>query len=125
MSTVPEALAPVDQKERSTSPEDPILFVAICLVLGIGSRQLLRGTRVPYTVALLLLGIGLGTLEYGTHGGLGKLGTSIRVWSDINPNLILFIFLPALLFESSFAMEIHQIKVNSFQTKKNFERRIS
>lgn len=110
MSAITEGPPPVDQKESSTSPEDAILFVVICLVLGIGSRQLLRGTRVPYTVALLLLGICLGALEYGTHGGLGKLGTSIRVWSDINPNLILFIFLPALLFESSFAMEIHQIK---------------
>lgn len=28
----------------------------------------------------------------------------------LNPNLILFIFLPPLLFESSSAMEIHQFK---------------
>lgn len=107
---VTDVSGPVEQKESSATPEDAILFVGLCLVLGIGSRQLLRGTRVPYTVALLLLGIGLGALEYGTHGGLGKLGASIRVWADINPNLILFVFLPALLFESSFAMEIHQIK---------------
>lgn len=110
MSAVTDASGPVNQKESSASPEVTILFVGLCLVLGIGSRQLLRGTRVPYTVALLLLGIGLGALEYGTHGGLGKFGASIRVWANINPNLILFVFLPALLFESSFAMEIHQIK---------------
>ncbi|GLJ39011.1 hypothetical protein SUGI_0795200 [Cryptomeria japonica] len=96
--------------EGPGGPEVAILFVGVCLLLGVASRQLLRGTRIPYTGALLLLGIGLGALEYGTHSGLGKLGTSIRVWSKINPNLILYIFLPALLFESSFAMELHQIK---------------
>jgi len=38
------------------------------------------------------------------------LGASIRAWVHINPNLILFTFLPPLLFESSFAIEIHQFK---------------
>ncbi|KAJ7546491.1 hypothetical protein O6H91_08G041700 [Diphasiastrum complanatum] len=91
-----------------THPEVAILFVGVCLCLGALSRQLLSGTKVPYTVALLLVGIGLGALEYGTSHGLGSLGKSIR--ATINPNLILFVFLPALLFESSFAMDIHQIK---------------
>lgn len=31
--------------------------------------------------------------------------------ANINPDLLLAVFLPALLFESSFSMEIHQIKV--------------
>ncbi|MCO5555571.1 hypothetical protein L7F22_009116 [Adiantum nelumboides] len=48
--------------------------------------------------------------EYGTRGTLHTLGQSIQLWSNISPSLILFVFLPALLFESSFAMEIHQIK---------------
>ncbi|KAH9309627.1 hypothetical protein KI387_037538, partial [Taxus chinensis] len=47
---------------------------------------------------------------YGTKLGLGKLGTSIRLWANINPDLILFIFLPPLLFESTFSMEAHQVK---------------
>ncbi|KAM0936277.1 putative cyclic nucleotide-binding domain, cation/H+ exchanger, rmlC-like jelly roll [Dioscorea sansibarensis] len=94
----------------SAAPEDAVIFVGISLVLGIASRHLLGGTRVPYTVALLLLGVGLGSLEYGTHSGLGRVGNSIRMWANINPNLLLFGFLPALLFESSFAMEVHQIK---------------
>lgn len=44
------------------SPTDAVIFVGISLVLGIASRHALRGTRVPYTVALLVLGIGLGAL---------------------------------------------------------------
>nr|BAF41925.1 Na+/H+ antiporter [Phragmites australis] len=91
-------------------PDDAVLFVGVSLVLGIASRHLLRGTRVPYTVALLVLGVALGSLEYGTQHGLGKLGSGIRIWANINPDLLLAVFLPALLFESSFSMEIHQIK---------------
>lgn len=33
------------------------------------------------------------------------------VGANIDPNLLLVVFLPALLFESSFLMEVHQIKV--------------
>lgn len=91
-------------------PELAILFMGVSLVLGLACRHLLKGTRVPYTVALLILGIALGAAEYGTRGTLHDLGQSIQLWSNISPSLILFVFLPALLFESSVAMEVHQIK---------------
>ncbi|XP_048554183.1 sodium/hydrogen exchanger 8-like isoform X1 [Triticum urartu] len=97
-------------EEPGSSPDDAVLFFGVSLVLGIGCRHLLRGTRVPYTAALLVLGVSLGGLEYGTKHGLGKLGAGIRIWAAINPDLLLAVFLPALLFESSFSMEVHQIK---------------
>lgn len=46
----------------SSNPTDAVLFVGICLVVGIACRHLLRGTRVPYTVALLVIGIALGSI---------------------------------------------------------------
>ncbi|CAN6317341.1 unnamed protein product [Urochloa humidicola] len=94
----------------AAEPADAVLFAGVSLVLGITCRHLLHGTRVPYTVALLILGVALGWLEFGTSFGLGKLGAGIRIWADINPDLLLAVFLPALLFESSFSMETHQIK---------------
>ncbi|GAB4848155.1 Son of sevenless 1 [Ancistrocladus abbreviatus] len=93
-----------------SNPTDAVIFVGVSLLLGIACRHLLRGTRVPYTVALLILGIALGSLEYGTRHGLGRFGHGIRLWEHINPDLLLAVFLPALLFESSFSMEVHQIK---------------
>uniref|UniRef100_A0A2P2LR88 SOS1 n=1 Tax=Rhizophora mucronata TaxID=61149 RepID=A0A2P2LR88_RHIMU len=95
---------------EESNPTDTVIFFGLSLVLGIASRHILRGTRVPYTVALLVIGIALGALEYGTHHGLGKIGDGIRLWANIDPDLILAVFLPALLFESSFSMEVHQIK---------------
>ncbi|XP_050231835.1 sodium/hydrogen exchanger 8-like [Mercurialis annua] len=92
------------------NPTDAVLFFGVSLVLGIACRHVLHGTRVPYTVALLVIGIALGSLEYGTNLQLGKFGDSIRIWARINPDLLLAVFLPVLLFESSFSMEMHQIK---------------
>ncbi|KAJ6351114.1 hypothetical protein OIU78_007110 [Salix suchowensis] len=92
------------------NPTDTVLFFGLSLVLGIACRHVLRGTRVPYTVALLVIGIGLGSFEYGTNLQLGRIGDGIRLWAHIDPDLLLAVFLPALLFESSFSMEVHQIK---------------
>ncbi|CAI0385036.1 unnamed protein product [Linum tenue] len=94
----------------ASNPTDAVIFFGLSLVLGIASRHVLRGTRVPYTVALLIIGIALGSLEYGTSHKLGKIGDGIRIWASIDPDLLLAVFLPALLFESSFSMELHQIK---------------
>ena len=56
------ALGEEASSPSSSNPTDAVIFVAICLVLGIACRQLLQGTKVPYTVALLILGIALGSL---------------------------------------------------------------
>lgn len=104
--------------ENESNPSDAVIFFGLSLALGIACRHLLRGTRVPYTVALLILGIALGSLEYGTHHRLGKIGDGIRLWSEIDPELLLAVFLPALLFESSFSMEVHQIKVSILVIKR-------
>ncbi|KAI7727774.1 hypothetical protein M8C21_018405, partial [Ambrosia artemisiifolia] len=77
---------------------------------AVRTQHLLRGTRVPYTVALLIIGVAMGSLEYGTGHRLGKVGDGIRIWANIDPDLLLAVFLPALLFESSFTMDVHQIK---------------
>ncbi|KAI4308480.1 hypothetical protein L6164_031554 [Bauhinia variegata] len=94
----------------SSSPSDAVIFFGLSLAFGIACRHLLSGTRVPYTVALLILGLALGSLDYFTHHQLGKIGDGIRLWSDIDPELLLAVCLPPLLFESSLSMEIHQIK---------------
>ncbi|KAJ8574253.1 hypothetical protein K7X08_026058 [Anisodus acutangulus] len=105
--TTPRVL---EENATSSDPTNAVIFVGISLLLGIACRHVLRGTRVPYSVALLVIGIGIGAIEYGTHHGLGRVGDGIRIWNDIDPDLLLAVFLPALLFESAFSMEVHQIK---------------
>jgi hypothetical protein len=55
-------LSESEREREMGEPDDAVLFVGVSLVLGIASRHLLRGTRVPYTVALLILGVALGSL---------------------------------------------------------------
>ncbi|XP_038716122.1 sodium/hydrogen exchanger 8-like isoform X2 [Tripterygium wilfordii] len=121
MATVIEATFPfriLDEANSRSSPSSPsdskpadaVIFFGLSLVLGIACRHVLRGTKVPYTVALLVGGVTIGAIEYGTNHRLGKIGNGIRLWANIDPDLLLAVFLPALLFESSFSMEVHQIK---------------
>lgn len=48
--------------ESDSSPVDAVIFAGISLVLGTACRHLFNGTRVPYTVVLLVIGIVLGSL---------------------------------------------------------------
>lgn len=50
--------------EIAGDPLTAVIFFGVCLILGIASRHLLRGSRVPYTVALLVLGVVLGSIGY-------------------------------------------------------------
>jgi len=61
LSVVSDASAPSSSGEQS-SPADAVIFFGLSLALGIACRHLLRGTRVPYTVALLIIGIALGSI---------------------------------------------------------------
>ena len=106
--------------------------LAPIVILGTGAliRQLLAWTSlpVPYTVTLLLLGGGLGlslhylflrTLESATEAQppdaacapawfwYGTLQRSVGMLADIDPHLLLHIFIPPLIFESAFAVEWH------------------
>lgn len=58
--------------------------------------------RLPYTVVLLVLGVLFGLLSSNNatiHAYAGVVET--------DPHLLLFIFLPVLIFESAFGMEVH------------------
>lgn len=88
-----------------------LLFVILALIIGATVRHWLKGSQIPYTVALLMLGIGIGLLHRSdffqqdalTH----SLSQTLDLVADISPHLILFVFLPTLIFESAFAMEVH------------------
>jgi hypothetical protein len=57
--------APSPSSGKQSIPSDAVIFFGLSLALGIACRHLLRGTKVPYTVALLIIGITLGSL--GSH----------------------------------------------------------
>lgn len=89
-----------------------LVFVVGALLIGAITRFLQKDSRIPYTVALILIGIGIGLLE--TKGWISAIsheaGGSLSLVANIDPHLLLFLFLPTLVFESASALEVHLFK---------------
>ena len=86
-----------------------LLFIAASLLIGAALRQVLKGRRTPYAVALLILGLGIGLAQRFALVGQpdGAFSQTVATVAAIDPHLILFLFLPTLIFESAFAIETH------------------
>lgn len=88
-----------------------LTFVTVALLIGALTRHFLKSTNIPYTVALLLIGIVLALLERYEYLGASQdhsfIAETFDLISNIEPHLILFLFLPTLIFESAFALETH------------------
>ena len=98
----------------------PLLFIIIALIIGAGTRHWLRKSPLPFTVSLLIIGLGLGAanrlgwFEVWHFGSLAVnvdwLHQSLNWAGKIDPHLILYVFLPTLIFEAAFAMDVHTFK---------------
>lgn len=86
-----------------------LVFVILALFIGASVRHLLKGTQIPYTVALLVIGLVLGLIHRTDifENYTPMFAETLDLVVDISPHLILFVFLPTLIFESAFAMEVH------------------
>ncbi len=91
---------------------EPLLFIIIALLIGAAVRHFLRNIPLPFTVLLLLIGIGLGVMagEGIFDGALESFKIGIHWAGNIDPHLILYVFLPILIFEAAFALDVHVFK---------------
>ena len=124
----------------------PFIFLFVALGIGCVVKVLLHtllektGLRIPYSVALLSIGMILGTLAWEHENRVGhtdhKTATErpkpqgyydapkrtiseawtlgITAWIDMSPRLILFIFLPALIFEGSLSTDFYVFRKQLF-----------
>ena len=98
----------------------PLLFIIIALIIGAGTRHWLRKSPLPFTVSLLIIGLGLGAANRLGWFGLWHIGAlnlnmdflkqSLDWAGQIDPHVILYVFLPILIFEAAFAMDVHTFK---------------
>ena len=101
-------------------PELTVVWIlSFTLAVGAALRMLAIRFGLPYTVAMLLVGIGVGGLGRwlgGAHDGPNGLGAIFEQLSQgamLSPDLIIFVFLPALVFESSFSVKVHTFRQNA------------
>jgi CPA1 family monovalent cation:H+ antiporter len=76
------------------------------LALGVFAAGVFRRLPIPYTVILVLMGVGLKSLSI--HIPALALIAEFR----IDPDLVLFIFLPILIFESALTLNARQLLQN-------------
>jgi len=84
-----------------------ILFVVVSLLAGALLKGMLQHSKLPYSVVLLLCGVAVAGLDRTGWFGSGSVSDVIEQVGAIDPHLILFLFLPTLIFESAYGMEPH------------------
>jgi len=110
----------INHESEHKSNMSPLLFLIIALFIGAATRHYLKKTPLPFTVLLLIFGLGMGILSrlgYLQHWVIGNFHMDVSFIEDamhwagnIDPHLILFVFLPTLIFEAAFAMDVHTFK---------------
>jgi len=108
-----------EHQEHHTNT-NPLLFVILAVIIGGLTRFFLKKSPIPFTVALLLIGIGLGALgrfdllhSYtigSVHLDVSFFDEAIDWAAHIDPHMLLYVFLPILIFEAAFAMDVHIFK---------------
>jgi NhaP-type Na+/H+ or K+/H+ antiporter len=126
---------PIEQKNEPTHIENadhhtdesshhtdtsPLFFIIIAVIIGAATRFVFRKSVIPFTVILLLLGIAIGVLGRLNYLDIYEIGSiqlnfsfldkSIDWAANMDPHLMLYVFLPILIFEAAFAMDVHVFK---------------
>lgn len=99
----------------STHAADEDILLLLFLSIFIGaiftyfiSRYL---TELPYTVAVFSIGL-IFAISFHTVSEDDLLKISVAQWEGYNGDLIVYTFLPALLFAHSSALNFHRVKEN-------------
>ena len=89
----------------------PLLLTIGGLIIGAILKSLLKHSRLPYTVGLFAIGIILGVMNRtGVFQSLPELHDAVSSVANINPDLILYLFLPILIFDVAYELNLHIFK---------------
>ena len=82
---------------------EAVLIIMGLLTIAMVTAGLCRNIPIPYTVLLVIIGIVL--------GGMARQHPHLEVILDfqLTPEIVLFLFLPALIFESAFNLNARQL----------------
>ena len=89
----------------------PLLLTIGGLIIGAILKSLLKHSRLPYTVGQFAIGIILGVMNRtGVFQSLPELHDAVSSVANINPDLILYLFLPILIFDAAYELNLHIFK---------------
>lgn len=85
-----------------------ILLLMSGILVGVATKYLTRFVRLPYTVLLFAIGIALGLLSKASWMADNPyFENGIRLISMMDPDFILYVFLPILVFDAAYEMDLH------------------
>ena len=112
-----------EHSEEHKTDTAPLLFIILAIIIGVATRHFVKRSPFPFTVLLLIFGLALGIANrLGVFGqfhmmgfdiGFKAISESIDFAANMDPHMLLFIFLPILIFEASYAMDLHTFKKTS------------
>lgn len=89
----------------------PLLLAIAGLFIGSILKIVFKSTRIPYTVALFGVGLVIGAINReGFLLSLPSITEAIDSVANINPDLILYLFLPILVFNAAYELNLHIFK---------------
>jgi len=91
-----------------------IILIMAGILVGVLVKVLTRFVKVPYTVLLFAIGIVLGLLAKTILAGSDFANEGIRLVSEMNPDIILYVFLPILVFDAAYEMDLHVFRKTLF-----------
>lgn len=80
-----------------------VRIITILLLIALVTILLMRRLSVPYTLGLVMVGL-----------VISFFGTYFNISFTLAPNLVLFVFLPPLIFEGAWSISVPQLKRNWF-----------
>ena len=86
----------------------PLLLGIGGLIIGAVLKSALKHSRFPYTVGLFIIGLVVGLIN--RTGGFSfspHLTEAVNTVTDINPDFILYVFLPVLIFDAAYELNLH------------------
>ena len=93
--------------EHHSAIAELVLGLCILLLLASATLAIAKRLRLPFTILLVIVGLAIAVLSPYLPAGMARL-----LAFHISPDIILYVFLPSLIFESAFHLDARQLRDN-------------
>ncbi|GKY99732.1 hypothetical protein MPSEU_000927200 [Mayamaea pseudoterrestris] len=106
--------------ENEAEHADAVLFPSFCVTIG--AVVYLALTRVkwltntlPYTAVCFTIGASIGAATLRRSSSDNILHDSVQIWTSIDAEVLLLVFLPGLIFRDAYGLNVHLLRVSLLQ----------
>uniref|UniRef100_A0A7S3NIQ1 Alpha-carbonic anhydrase domain-containing protein n=1 Tax=Aureoumbra lagunensis TaxID=44058 RepID=A0A7S3NIQ1_9STRA len=110
LDQIRESLTVVHEHPSHSHSYQAVLYPFVAIAMGTLTQHLISrfAPSLPYTMIVMIEGFLLDLLaSINNEGRLNSLQESLRMWSNIDGHLLLYAFLPALLFGDVMSLNTH------------------